>query len=100
MLPLLPRSGFDTMATINDVLGLQDQTEFAIALSNLVFPRWNRDGFQALTTAEQVAYCIDALEREVNNGGFEQFFVNSSGDTAAETVAALEGIGASKAATL
>jgi hypothetical protein len=30
----------------------------------------------------------------VNNGGFSQFFLNSSGDTAAETIAALERLGA------
>jgi hypothetical protein len=84
--------------TIDDVLKETDNTTFAIALSNLVFPRYDRDGFQALTGPEQVAYCVDALEREVNNGGFDQFFANSSGDTAQETVKALETIGARAAA--
>jgi hypothetical protein len=51
--------------TIDDVLKETDNTTFAIALSNLVFPRYDRDGFQALTGPEQVAYCVDALEREV-----------------------------------
>ncbi len=88
------------MATIDDVLAKQDATQFAIALSDLVFPRYDRDGFAALTPAEQVAYCVDALEREVNNGGFEQFFWNSSGDTAHETVEALQAIGANNAASI
>ena len=88
------------MASVDDALANEDPTAFAIALSNLVFPRYDRDGFAALTPAEQVAYCVDALEREVANGGFEQFFGNSSGDTAAETLAALETIGAMKAAAL
>jgi len=88
------------VATIDDVLAQEDGTAFAIALSNLVFPRYDRDGYAALTPAERVAYCIDALEREVNNGGFRQFFDNSSGDTALETVAALETIGARQAAAL
>jgi len=88
------------MATIDDVLANEDGTDFAIALSNLVFERCDRDGFEALTPAERVAYCVDALEREVANGGFEQFFSNSSGDTAMETVAALEEIGAAQAAAL
>jgi len=35
------------------------------------------------------------FEDEVNNGGFHQFFNNSSGDNTAETVLALEEIGAS-----
>lgn len=88
------------MTTIEDVLANEDPTGFAIALSNLVFPRYDRDGFESLTLAERVAYCVDALEREVNNGGFEQFFLNSSGDTVPETLAALEAIGAVRAATL
>ena len=88
------------MATIDDVLAKEDGTAFAIALSDLVFPRYDRDGFASLTPAERVAYCVDALEREVNNGGFEQFFWNSSGDTAHETVEALEAIGAGQAAQM
>ena len=88
------------MPTIDDVLSQTGPTEFAIALSNLVFPRWDRDGYAGLTPAEGVAYCVDALEREVNNGGFRQFFDNSSGDTALETVAALDAIHARQAAAL
>jgi len=88
------------MASIDEVLAQEDPTTFAIALSDLVFPRWDRDGFDALTPAERVAYCVDALEREVNNGGFHQFFLNSSGDTTAETAAALEAIGAAAAGSL
>jgi hypothetical protein len=88
------------MATIDDVLAKQDGTDFSIALSNLVCGRWDRDGFAALTRAEQVAYCVDALEREVANGGFDQFFWNYSGDTAHETLEALQAIGAPQAAAL
>jgi hypothetical protein len=51
-------------------------------MSNLVFARCEAAGFTALSQAEQTIYCLDALEREVNNGGFSQFFLNSSGDTA------------------
>ena len=40
------------------------------------------------------------LEREVNNGGFSQFFLNSSGDNAHETVLSLKAIGANKTADL
>jgi hypothetical protein len=86
--------------TIDDILRLSDPTAFAIGLSNLVFPRCQRDGFQALTAAERVVYCVDELEREVNNGGFDQFFFNSSGDVAEDTVAALEAISAQKAASI
>jgi hypothetical protein len=37
---------------------------------------------------------VEMLEAEVNNGGFHQFFYNSAGDKTAETIQALEAIGA------
>lgn len=43
---------------------------------------------------------IENLEREINNGGFSQFFSNSSGNHAKETVQALKEIKANKTATL
>lgn len=38
------------------------------------------DGFERLTAAEQTYYAVTCLDREVHDGGFEQFFFNSSGD--------------------
>jgi hypothetical protein len=37
---------------------------------------------------------VEALEAEVNNGGFDQFFFNSAGDRTKETIDALSVIGA------
>ena len=45
-------------------------------------------------TKEKVKIVIDNLEMEINNGGFDQFFFNSAGDDASETVDALKIIGA------
>jgi hypothetical protein len=86
--------------SIADVLRLEDDTAFAIALSDLVFARGEAVGFDALTPAEQVAYCIDELDREVYNGGFHHYFVTSAGDQAREAVEALRWIGAEHTATL
>ncbi|QSX31187.1 DMP19 family protein [Shewanella cyperi] len=41
---------------------------------------------------------IDALEAEINNGGFDQFFFNSAGDYTEETIQALVKIGANHTA--
>jgi|ERR1700690_178409 len=49
---------------------------------------------------EVVAELIEALEGEVNNGGFDQFFYNSAGDNTADTILALEAIGAAKTADI
>jgi len=49
---------------------------------------------------QEVARLIQMLEAEVNNGGFDQFFFNSAGDFTAETIEALETIGASSTADI
>ncbi|MEQ1646511.1 MAG: DMP19 family protein, partial [Pyrinomonadaceae bacterium] len=40
------------------------------------------------------------LEREINNGGFDQYFLNSSGSFAHETVESLKSIGANRTAEI
>jgi hypothetical protein len=45
-----------------------------------------------LTQPEKNVVFIEQLEHEVNNGGIDQFFVNSSGDNAEETINALREI--------
>ena len=57
-------------------------------------------GFVSLTFRERVFYLVWWLEAEVNNGGFNQFFFNSAGDYATETVEALRTIGAEQTAAL
>jgi hypothetical protein len=54
----------------------------------------NKEQFQHLVPKVQVALCIHALEAEVNNGGFHQYFFNSSGEYARETLAALAAVNA------
>jgi len=56
--------------------------------------------FGRLDRKTQVAYCLHRLEAEVNNGGFHQFFSNSSGEYVTETVQALVEIGAIKTSEL
>ena len=50
--------------------------------------------FEDLSSAEQVFRSIWDLESDVNNGGFDQYYFNSSGDTAFAVVDALEKVGA------
>lgn len=56
--------------------------------------------FEEQTAAEKVYHLIWELEAEVNNGGFAQYFANSSGDYAIHVVAALRAIGANAAADI
>jgi hypothetical protein len=51
-------------------------------------------GFAELTWAERVFRTVWGLVGEVDNGGFDQFYFNSSGDTAFFVPEALQAIGA------
>lgn len=88
------------MSRVDEILALEPN-EAGIELSNHVFfQRMERVGFDALTPAERVFRVVDEIEREVNNGGFDQYFINSSGDHAGQAVAALEAIGAHRTADI
>lgn len=43
---------------------------------------------------------VEELEAQVNNGGFDQYFFNSSGGNAAATLDALDAVGAHKTAAI
>ena len=52
------------------------------------------------TEPQKNFYFNQELEREINNGGFKQYFNNSSGDYAHETILSLKLIGANKTADI
>jgi hypothetical protein len=54
------------------------------------------DDYNNLTEHQKLFYLNQNLEREINNGGFEQYFRNSNGDNAHETILSLKAIGAYK----
>lgn len=53
-----------------------------------------------LTEPQRIFYFNQKLEMEVNNGGFNQFFFNSTGDFASEIVQSLRTIGAHRTAEI
>jgi len=53
-----------------------------------------------LNQAQQILYFNQNLEREVNNGGFNIYFLNSAGNFAHETIKSLQAIGANHTAEL
>jgi len=58
------------------------------------------EAMEMLNEHERVFYVTQILEQEVNNGGFSQFFFNSSGDLSNELVDAFTKIGALKTAKI
>jgi hypothetical protein len=59
-----------------------------------------RVGLDILTTVERVILAVEAMEREVNNGGHAQFFVNTSRDFVPFIGDALQHIGCPKTAEI
>src|SRR5438034_442431 len=63
-------------------------------------PKGGKNGLAALDERERTLFLVWSFTSEVDNGGFEQFFFNSGGGYAPETVDALERIGAPDVAAL
>jgi hypothetical protein len=70
-----------------------------VEVMNSCDARAQRLGFVSLTEVERVVVLVNRVHFEVETGGFSQFYYNTAGDCALETVPALEAIGAFKAAT-
>jgi hypothetical protein len=57
-----------------------------------------RHGYDSLAPPERIVFDVNALEAEVNNGGFHEFFFNSQADRVPEIIEALQAIGATTVA--
>jgi hypothetical protein len=66
----------------------------------LLDDRWRDLGFDRLLPEERDFIILWWLEAEVFNGGFHQYFHNSSGDAAPEALVALEVLGAHTSARI
>ena len=75
-----------------------DKNEFLIALSESERSQFGRVPFAEQVEQQQVFSAIWALESQVNNGGFFQYFVSSDGDSANFAPRALQVIGARRCA--
>jgi HEAT repeat protein len=62
--------------------GVSDPTGFVI-------DREITEGYAAMSHEQRIVYCVCRFDAEVCNGGLMQFFGNSSGDHAVDTLAAL-----------
>lgn len=71
-----------------------------LAFEQAIDKKAARLGEGQLSAEELTVLAVEALEREVNNGGFHQFFVNSSVSHAAIMVDALTRIGCPRVAAI
>jgi len=68
--------------------------------ADVAFDRLAKVGYDELDSIDKVFVCVWSLEGEVNNGGFDQYYFNTSGDWAFDTPNALLAIGATHTAAI
>jgi hypothetical protein len=66
----------------------------------LLFRPIKQEATNSLTEEEHIVLAVEALEREVNNGGYDQFFTNSSREFVSTIVCSLRGIGCKKTSNI
>lgn len=78
-----------------NVWEISNRTAFLIAMSERLCAKCGEgERLSALSPKERTTYAVDAFQREVSNGGFEQYLCNSSGALAGELLGALRAVGA------
>jgi len=75
-----------------------NKNNILIDLSESDRTRFGKQDFVHQSTPQKVFSALWAVESEVNNGGFSQYFLNSSAESAPFVVEALETIGAPETA--
>ena len=90
--------------SVDELLALEGKyriDSLTLAFEQAISQKAEREGVQTLNNDEErIVLAIEALEREVNNGGYDQFFVNSSRKLAPTVVDALRRIGCAKTANI
>jgi len=71
-----------------------------ISLSESDRTQFGKQNFATQSTPQQVFSSVWAVEAEVNNGGFSQYFLNDSCETAVFVAKALDTIGAPRTADI
>ncbi|OGO76371.1 MAG: hypothetical protein A3K45_03560, partial [Chloroflexi bacterium RIFOXYC12_FULL_59_14] len=77
-----------------------DKNEILIKLSESDKTQFGKQDFIAQSISQKVFSAIWAVESEINNGGFSQYFLNSSSETASFVSEALEIIDAPRTADI
>ncbi len=86
---------------MSDIWSSQDPVNLVAEMSNAVLEKCGYgEHVDVLSAEERQFYLVQVLWMEVNNGGFDQYFCNGSGDDAPETLAVLRSMGADFVADL
>ena|SRR5215469_1248198 len=89
--------------TLEELLAYPSKGQYAPlarAFEKAIQQKVVQKGKDCLSEEEGIVLAVRALDREVNNGGYDQFFCNSSRQYASTVVDALRQIGCDKAAAI
>jgi hypothetical protein len=82
------------ISKIEEALSKPSDSEVILAIEKVVYGKFNtEEEFSLLTKSEKAFIYISILESQVNNGGFHQYFFNSTGDDAYKALEAYKEIG-------
>ncbi len=86
---------------MEQIWSISDTNDFVIAMTEHLDEKTQYgENMSVLSEAERIFYITQTLEMEVNNGGFSQYFYNSSGNFSNELVRAFTAIGADTTAAI
>lgn len=88
--------------TVEELLSLEGEyriDSLVLAFEQAIGQKVSREG-KSETPVERVVLAVEALEREVNNGGYLQFLINPSVEFAPDIVASLRQINCPKTAEI
>ena len=89
--------------TVDELIALEGKyrtDSLVLAFEHAMDQKAARVGVGKLTPEERTILAIEALEREVNNGGYDQFFFNSSREYKPVILDALRRIGCPRTAVI
>ena len=93
-------SMFETKS-IDEIWKIEEKENFVVEMDKYIAEKCEYgDSMETLNAEQRILYITQALEMEVNNGGFAQFFFNSDGCLGNEIVSSFEKIGAMKTAEI
>ena len=79
---------------------MADSLDVVFEFVEPVIEKLEKSGSDSLSELETTILSVWLLEADVNNGGFNQYFWNSSGDFANQVVSSLHRIGAAETADI
>jgi hypothetical protein len=94
---MTPHDASNRNRLLNEAFSHEQNCDIIWALRDIIcykYPPTNDYDLSRYAPAERILLCVYWLYEEVGNGGFHQYFFNSAGDNALETLQALQTIGA------